>query len=184
MTSVSYCVSLSRAAFNGPFISGLPPFPPLLASIKFGRSGEEPRINNYSQRPAYVNFPDLRPRSLARSLAPLRARILALVIPPRSERELWRLRACLVVFTSLFHLTAPKLKHSPRGPSDGRNGGIAPSSLPSIDISQWRSRPLHFPKNVGHVRGRPGSATMRDIFASYSMMMVQLLGRGFVALEE
>ena len=109
---------------------------------------------------------------------------LALVIPPRSERELWRLRACLVVFTSLFHLTAPKLKHSPRGPSDGRNGGLAPSSLPSIDISQWRSRPLHFLKNVGHVRGRPGSATMRDIFASYSMMMVQLLGRGFVALEE
>ena len=165
MTSVSYCVSLSRAAFNGPFISGLPPFPPLLASIKFGRPGEGPRINNYSQRPAYVNFPDLRPRSLA----PLRAaRILALVIPPRSERELWRLRACLVVFTSLFHLTAPKLKHSPRGPSDGRNGGLAPSSLPSIDISQWRSRALHFLKNVGHVRGRPGSATMGDIFASYS----------------
>ena len=47
------------------------PFPPLLASIEFGRSGEEePRINNYSQRPAYVNFPDLRPRSPSRRAHP------------------------------------------------------------------------------------------------------------------
>ena len=133
-------------------------------SIEFGRSvGRRASHKQLFTATCLCKFP--RPPA---SLAPLGARILALVIPPRSERELWRLRACLVVFTSLFHLTAPKLKHSPRGPSDGRNGGLAPSSLPSIDISQWRSRALHFLKNVGHVRGRPGSATMGDIFASYS----------------
>ena len=171
MTSVSYCVSLSRARpLMAHLFQDCRPFPlssPQSSSVLRSVGRRRASHKQLFTATCLCKFPR-PPASFRRSLAPLRARILALVIPPRSERELWRLRACLVVFTSLFHLTAPKLKHSPRGPSDGRNGGLAPSSLPSIDISQWRSRALHFLKNVGHVRGRPGSATMGDIFASYS----------------